>query len=102
MNTIEDLAHVLDYRVHPTSGTLHCANLATLIHAKRGREKALDVYVVPEDDRMGEPIKAKATTTPDRKWVNVVVTIGDGQWKFSADADKVMSDIRKEHPKKSW
>lgn len=103
MKTIEDPAYVLAYREHPTSGTLHCANLATLIRAKRGHEKELDVYVRPEDDRMGELIKAKATTTPDRKWVNVVVTIGDGLQKFIADASKVMSDMSKEHPKKkSW
>ena len=102
MKDIEDPAFILDYREHPKSGTLSCANLATLIRAKPGQEKEMDVYVVPEHDRTGKPTKAKATISPDRKTITVVVTIGDGQQKFIADADKVMGDMSEAHPKKSW
>lgn len=104
MKDIEEPAYVLYYRAHPTSKhpTLHLANLSTLLGSKPGEEKVMDVYVRPADVPTGNPIKAKATISSDRKTITVTVTIGDGQQKFFADSASVRNDMKKEHPNSSW
>ena len=95
-------AYILNYRSHPLSGTLSCANLATLIRARPGQEKEFDVYVCRVDDPQKTHIKAKATTTPDRKWVKVVVTTEEGPYSFEVESATVLRDMSEAHPTKSW
>jgi hypothetical protein len=102
MKEFEDPAYVLDYRAHPKSGTLSCANLATLIRDKSGKSKELEVYVVPADAPTDKPIKATATSNPTSKMLNIVVTIGERQQSFTAKYDDVLYGMSKAHPDRNW
>jgi len=102
MKEFEEPAYVLYYRKHPKSGTLSCANLATLIRDKSGKAKAKEVYVVPADVPTAKPIKAKATSNPTSKTLNIVVTIGDRQQSFTATYADVLYGMSKEHPDRNW
>lgn len=97
MKTIEDPAYVLAYR-----DTASCSRLATLIRDKSGKAKEMDVHVRPEHDATSKPILAKATSNPASKELAIVVTIGDGQQKFSASYDDVLHGMSKVHPDRKW
>jgi len=102
MKDFEYPAYVLDYRAYPKSGTLSCANLATLIRDKSGKSEEMEVYVVPADALTDKPIKAKATSNPTSKMLNVVVTIGERQQSFTAKYDAILHGMSKVHPNKKW
>lgn len=97
MVEFESPAYVPDYR-----DPLSCARLATLIRAKPGQEKEMEIYVHSVDAPTGERIKAKATCTPDHKKLNVVVTTANGQQPFTVDFDQVLYGMSKEHPTRYW
>ena len=97
MREIEEPAYVLDYR-----NTLSCARLATLLRDKSGKEQTMEVHVRPEHDTTSKPILAKATSNPASTTLNIVVTLGDGQQKFTAKYDAVLYGMSNEHPDREW
>ena len=97
MKEVEDPEYVLDYR-----DTLSCARLATLIRDKSGKAKEMEIHVRPEHDTTSKPILAKATSSPASKTLIIVVTIGDGQQKFTATYDHVLYGMSQTHPDRNW
>jgi hypothetical protein len=102
MKEFEYPAYVLDYRAHPKMDTLSCANLTTLIRDTSGQSQELYVYVVPKDARTDKPIRAKATSNPTSRILNIIVTIEDRQQSFTAAYDDVLRGMSEAHPKKNW
>jgi len=97
MDKFDSPAYILDFR-----DTFSCARLATLIKAKPGQEKEMEIYVRRADDQTRTLTKAQATRTTDPKTLNVVVTTAGGQPSFIADCDQVMREMSAVHPKRSW